>query len=79
MGQDGDDVQMQLPDGRIVNIPASKGEFIPAIHRPYKRRFSHQFLQKFQQKTMMYVINEADLTFSDAPEGWEKICRQHLE
>ena len=71
-GSNGDDVQMQLPDGRIVNIPASKGEFISAIINPTKDGFS-PVPAKVSTEDNDVVINEADLTFSDAPEGWEKI------
>jgi antirestriction protein ArdC/DNA polymerase III epsilon subunit-like protein len=71
-GSNGDDVQMELPDGRVVNIPASKGEFISAIINPTKDGFS-PVPAKVSSEDNDVIINEKDLTFSDAPEGWEKI------
>ncbi len=71
-GPNGDDVQVELPNGKIVNIPASKGEFISAIINPTKDGFS-PVDAKVSTEDNDVIINEEDLTYADAPEGWEKI------
>lgn len=67
-GPNGDDIQMQLPDGRIVNIPASKGMFVKAIINPTPDGFSKA---PAKTATTDNIINEEDLVYVDAPEGWE--------
>jgi antirestriction protein ArdC/DNA polymerase III epsilon subunit-like protein len=71
-GPDGDDIQVELPDGRIVNIPASKGQFIPAVLERSKDGFS-QTPAKVSVADNQYVINEEDLKFVDSPNGFEKV------
>ena len=68
-GPNGDDVQMQLPDGKIVNIPASKGMFVKAIINPTPDGFSKD---PAKTATTGNIINEEDLVFVDAPKGWKK-------
>lgn len=71
-GPDGDDVQVELPNGKIVNIPSSKGEFISAIINPTKDGFS-PVPAKVSTEDNNVIINEADLKFVDAPAGWTKL------
>jgi hypothetical protein len=68
-GPNGDDIQMELPDGKIVNIPASKGMFIKAIINPTSDGFSKDTAKT---ATTGNIINEEDLVFVDAPKGWSK-------
>jgi len=68
-GPNGDDIQMELPDGRIVNIPASKGMFIKAVINPTPDGYSKDTAKT---ATTGNIINEEDLVFVDAPKGWSK-------
>jgi hypothetical protein len=68
-GPNGDDVQMQLPDGKIVNIPASKGMFVKAVINPTSDGFSKNTAKT---ATTGNIINEEDLVYVDAPQGWKK-------
>jgi hypothetical protein len=68
-GPNGDDIQMQLPDGKIVNIPASKGMFVKAIINPTPDGFSKD---PAKAATTGNIINEEDLVYVDAPQGWKK-------
>ena len=70
-GSNGDDIQMELPDGRIVNVPASKGMFIKAIINPTPDGFSKDTAKT---ATTSNIINEESLVFVDAPKGWKKIA-----
>ena len=69
-GPNGDDIQMQLPDGKIVNIPASKGMFVKAIINPTPDGFSKDTAKT---ATTDNIINEEDLVYLDSPEGWKKV------
>jgi DNA polymerase III epsilon subunit-like protein len=72
-GPDGDDIQMELPDGRIVNIPASKGLFRKAtLSKPGK---GDGFSETPANVSLAdkNIINEEDLVFVDSPNGWNKI------
>ena len=68
-GPNGDDIQMQLPDGKIVNIPASKGLFIKAVINPTSDGYSKDTAKTATNKN---IINEEDLVYVDAPRGWKK-------
>jgi hypothetical protein len=68
-GPSGDDIQMELPDGKIVNIPASKGMFIKAVINPTPDGYSKDTAKTATTKN---IINEEDLVFVDAPKGWSK-------
>ena len=68
-GPNGDDIQMQLPDGKIVNIPASKGMFVKAVINPTPDGFSKDTAKTATTKN---IINEEDLVYVDAPQGWKK-------
>jgi hypothetical protein len=68
-GPNGDDIQMELPDGKIVNIPASKGMFVKAIINPTSDGYSKDTAKTATTKN---IINEEDLVFVDAPQGWSK-------
>ena len=73
-GPDGDDIQMELPDGRIVNVPASKGLFRKAtLAKPGKG----DGFSKTPAKVSLAdsnIINEEDLVFVDSPNGWNKVA-----
>jgi hypothetical protein len=72
-GPDGDDIQMELPDGRIVNVPASKGLFRKAtLAKPGKGDGYSKTPAKVSLADKN-IINEEDLVFVDSPNGWEKI------
>ena len=75
-GPNGDDIQMQLPDGRLVNIPASKGMFIKAIINPTSDGFSKN---PAKTATNSNIINEEDLVFTDTPNGWKKISENRWQ
>jgi len=68
----GDNIDVELPNGKIVEIPASKGEFISAIINPTKDGFS-PVPAKVSSEDNDVIINEADLNFVDSPFGWEKV------
>jgi transcriptional regulator with XRE-family HTH domain len=68
-GPNGDDIQMELPDGKIVNIPASKGMFIKAVINPTPDGYSKDTAKTATTKS---IINEEDLSYVDAPQGWKK-------
>jgi hypothetical protein len=68
-GPNGDDIQMELPDGKIVNIPASKGMFIKAVINPTSDGYSKNTAKTATTKN---IINEEDLVYVDAPQGWSK-------
>lgn len=68
-GPNGDDIQMQLPDGKIVNIPASKGMFVKAVINPTSDGFSKNTAKT---ATTGNIINEEDLVYVNAPQGWKK-------
>ena len=70
-GPNGDDIQMELPNGKIVNIPASKGMFTKAIINQTSDGFSKN---PAKAATTSNIINESDLVFVDAPEGWNSIA-----
>ena len=70
-GPNGDDIQMELPNGKIVNIPASKGMFTKAIINQTSDGFSKN---PAKAATTSNIINESDLVFVDAPNGWNKIA-----
>ena len=72
-GPNGADVEMVLADGRIVAIPASKGEFIPALIERSKDGFS-PVKAKISSEDSDVILNEEDLVFTDAPSGWDKIA-----
>jgi hypothetical protein len=68
-GPNGDDIQMELPDGKIVNIPASKGMFVKAVINPTPDGYSKDTAKT---ATTNNIINEEDLSYVDAPQGWKK-------
>jgi DNA polymerase III epsilon subunit-like protein len=70
-GPNGDDIQMELPNGKIVNIPASKGMFTKAIINQTSDGFSKN---PAKTATTSNIINESDLVFVDSPNGWNKIA-----
>ncbi len=64
----GDLVQIELGDGRIAQVPGSKGEFVKAV-LPSPDGFSPNPVS-VSTADMKNVINESDIIFTDSPEGW---------
>lgn len=66
---DGDNVEMELPNGKLVNIPISKGEFTKAILNINRDPdgFSNTTAKV---ATTDDIINESDLVYVDQPTGW---------
>ncbi len=64
-----DGVQVELPGGRFVELPSSKAEYVKAIINPTKDGYSKD---PAKVSTADPVIDEADLKFIDAPNGWTK-------
>jgi DNA polymerase III epsilon subunit-like protein len=64
-----DGVQVELPGGRFVELPSSKAEYVKAIINPTPDGYSKD---PSKVSTADPVINEADLKFIDAPNGWTK-------
>ena len=62
-------VLMELPDGRIAKITPEKGEYIKAVLNPTKDGFSPKPVRFSATDD---IIEEDELEFVDAPEGWEK-------
>jgi DNA polymerase III epsilon subunit-like protein len=67
---DGENVLVELPDGRIAKLPPAKGEFVKAILNPTADGFSKAPVRYSSSDD---VINEEDIEFVEAPDGWEKI------
>jgi hypothetical protein len=67
--EDGNTVRIQLPNGRLVDVPVDGGEFIKAILDGNKDGFSGV---EAKHKIGDIIINEEDLQFFDAPHGFEK-------
>ena len=62
-------VLMELPDGRIAKITPEKGEYIKAVLNPTKDGFSPK---PVRFSATDEIIEEDELEFVDAPEGWTK-------
>ena len=62
-------VLMELPDGRIAKITPEKGEYVKAIINPTKDGYS---TKPVRVSVTDEVIDEADLEFVDAQDGWTK-------
>jgi len=62
-------VLMELPDGRIAKIAPERGEYIKAVINPTKDGFS---VKPVRVSVTDDVIDEKDLEFVEAPEGWVK-------
>jgi DNA polymerase III epsilon subunit-like protein len=71
-----DGVQVELPDGRIVELPSSKAEYVKAIINPTKDGYSKD---PSRVSTADPVLEEADLKFVDAPAGWNKVADNKWE
>jgi len=67
----GDLVQIELPDGRIAQVPGSKGEFIKAV-LPTPDGYSPAPID-VPTSQLGDVINESDIQYTNSPEGWEKV------
>jgi DNA polymerase III epsilon subunit-like protein len=67
----GDLVQIELPDGRIAQVPGSKGEFIKAV-LPTPDGYSPAPID-VPTSELGDVINESDIQYTNSPEGWEKV------
>ena len=67
----GDLVQIELPDGRIAQVPGSKGEFIKAV-LPTPDGYSPSPID-VPTSQLGDVINESDIQYTNSPEGWEKV------
>ena len=67
---DGENVLVELPDGRIAKLPPAKGEFVKAILNPTADGFSKAPVRYSASDD---VINEEDIEFVEAPDGWEKL------
>lgn len=67
--EDGNTVRIQLPNGRLVDVPVDGGEFIKAVLDGNKDGFSGVAAK---HKVGDVIINEEDLQFFDAPHGFEK-------
>ena len=70
-GAEGEDVEVELPNGKIVAVPASKGEFVKAIINPTKDGYSPT-PAKVSAEDNDVVINETDLKTVEVPNGWIK-------
>jgi DNA polymerase III epsilon subunit-like protein len=66
---DGQNVLVELPDGRIAKLPPVKGEFVKAILNPTADGFSKAPVRYSASDD---VINEEDIEFVEAPDGWTK-------
>jgi len=62
-------VLMELPDGRIAKVTPEKGEYVKAILNPTKDGYSEK---PVRTSVTDEVIDESDLEFVEAPEGWVK-------
>ncbi len=67
---DGENVLVELPDGRIAKLPPAKGEFVKAILNTTADGFSKAPVRYSASDD---VINEEDIEFVEAPDGWEKL------
>jgi len=69
-GIDGDTFDMELPDGKLVRVPASSAEAIKAILPSMQTKDGYS---KTPAKVSIGdpVINEADLEVVDAPDGFK--------
>ena len=67
--EDGNNVRIQLPNGRLVDVPVDGGEFIKAILGKNKDGFSGV---EAKHKVGDIIINEEDLQYFDAPHGFRK-------
>ena len=67
-GTNDDAIQIELPDGRIAQVPVSKGEFVRAV-LPTPDGYSPKEVVPLASDD---VIDEKDIVYSDAPNGWEK-------
>lgn len=69
-GIDGDTFDMELPDGKLVRVPASSAEAIKAILPSMQTKDGYS---KNPSKVSIGdpVINEADLEVVDAPDGFK--------
>ena len=67
--EDGNNVRIQLPNGRLVDVPVDGGEFIKAVLGKNKDGFSGV---EAKHKVGDLIINEEDLQFFDAPHGFRK-------
>lgn len=62
------DVEVEFPDGKIAEINPAKGEYLKAV-LPTPDGYSPQPIVPSLSEE---VINEKDLVFVDAPNGWKK-------
>jgi hypothetical protein len=67
--ENGETVRIQLPNGRLVDIPTDGAEFIKAVIGKNKDGFSGT---KANYKAGDIILNEEDLEFFDAPHGFRK-------
>ena len=65
----GDTVRIQLPNGRLVDIPTDGAEFIKAVIGKNNDGFSGT---KAKYKAGDIILNEEDLEFFEAPHGFRK-------
>lgn len=65
-----DNVQVELPDGRIVEFPSSRSEYVKAIINPTKDGYS---TSPAKASSSDPIFNEEDLVFVDAPNGWTPV------
>jgi hypothetical protein len=68
-GENGDVVRIQLPNGRLVDVPTDGAEFIKAVIGKNKDGFSGV---KAKYKAGDIILNEEDLEFFEAPHGFRK-------
>ena len=68
-GENGDVVRIQLPNGRLVDIPTDGAEFIKAVIGKNNDGFSGV---KAKYKAGDIILNEEDLEFFEAPHGFRK-------
>ena len=62
------DVEVELPDGKIAQVNPAKGEYVKAV-LPTPDGYSPKPIVPSASEE---VINEKDLVFLDAPNGWVK-------
>lgn len=67
--ENGDTVRIQLPNGRLVDIPTDGAEFIKAVIGKNNDGFSGT---KAKYKAGDIILNEEDLEFFEAPHGFRK-------
>ena len=66
---DSDTVQVEMPDGRIAQVPVAKGEFIKAV-LPQPDGYVEPFINPSVAE-LKYAVDEDSVQYVDAPNGWE--------